>query len=215
MPQIIQKKQLRYLTLLRPEPDPIIREMEKLAADKQIPILNWQAGELLEQIILVQRPKNILEIGTAIGYSSIRIARLLKGKSVLDTIEKSKPNIKLASGFLKKAGLGSKVNLIEGDALEIMPLLKKSYDLIFLDADKKDYERLFLYSISLLKKGGMIFIDNLLWHGYAAPGPVPLSHASSAKIIRQFNKEFLNCPDLKSAIIPVGDGIGLGIKLRD
>ena len=143
--------------------------MEKLAADKQIPILNWQAGELLEQIILVQRPKNILEIGTAIGYSSIRIARLLKGKSVLDTIEKSKPNIKLASGFLKKAGLDSKVNLIEGDALEIMPLLKKSYDLIFLDADKKDYERLFLYSISLLKKGGMIFIDNLLWHGYAAP----------------------------------------------
>ena len=131
---------------------------------------------------------------------------------MLHTIELSKDNIALAKGFIERAELGEKIKLIEGDALNIMPRLKKKYDFIFLDADKEDYKRLFDYAIVLLKKGGVIVVDNLLWQGYAAASRVPAKYKESTKHIKQFNKIFINQPNLKSTILPIGDGIGLGIK---
>lgn len=128
-------------------------------------------------------------------------------------MEKSKNNIKLANEFVKKAKLGNTINIIEGDALDIMPQLEKRYDLIFLDADKQDYERLFFYSLMILKKGGILFVDNLLWHGYAASRTLPVSYKNSTKIIRNFNELFLNQTSLKTTILPVGDGVGIGIKI--
>lgn len=213
MDKIIYANQRDYLTSLRREPDPLIKEMEDFAEANKIPILDWNSAELLEHIVITHKPKRVLEIGTAIAYSSIRIARVLKKKANIDTIEKSLDNIALASDFIKKAGLESKINLVEGDALVLMPQFEKKYDLIFLDADKQDYEKLFYYSLMLLKKGGIVFIDNLLWHGYAAASKVPPSFKTSAKIIREFNKMFVSQSNLKTTILPVGDGIGLGVKL--
>ena len=132
MSKIIYEKQLGYLSALRSEPDDLIKEMEEFASEKKIPILDWKGAELLEQIVLIHRPKRVLEIGTAIAYSSIRIARHLRKKGVLDTIEKSKDQIAFASQFIERANLNSKINLIDGDALELMPLLKQKYDLIWV-----------------------------------------------------------------------------------
>ncbi len=213
MPDIINLSQLEYLKSLRSVPDSLIKEMEEFAAEKNIPILDWKSAELLEQLVLISKPKRVLEIGTAIAYSSIRIARNLKKKAVIDTLEKSKNNIKLAAGYIKKAKLESFINIIEYDALEIMPKLESKYDFIFLDADKQDYERLFFYSLILLKKGGILFVDNLLWHGYAAAKSVPESYKNSTKIIRNFNELFVNQTALKTSIYPIGDGIGIGIKI--
>lgn len=213
MSNILYEKQLAYLSSLRNPPDALLKEMEEFASEKKIPILDWKAAEFLEQLVLIHRPKRVLEIGTAVAYSSIRIARHLRKKSILDTIEKSKDNIALATEFIERAKLNAKVNLLEGDALEIMPVLEKKYDLIFLDADKEDYEKLFYYSLMLLKKGGVLFIDNLLWHGYPAAKTVPASYIKSTKLIREFNKLFVNQSSLKTTIIPVGDGIGLGVKV--
>ena len=213
MDKILYANQYQYLSSLREQPDQLIKEMEEYAAANKIPILDWNAAELLEHIVHTYKPKRVLEIGTAIAYSSIRIARVLKKKANIDTIEKSLDNIARATEFINKAGLESKINLIEGDALVLMPQFEKKYDLIFLDADKQDYEKLFYYSLMLLKKGGIIFIDNLLWHGYAAASKVPPSYKTSAKIIREFNKMFAGQSNLKTTILPVGDGIGLGVKL--
>ena len=94
-----------------------------------------------------------------------------------------------------------------------MPRLKKKYDLIFLDADKEDYKKLFDYSMILLKRGGTLIVDNLLWHGYAASSRVPSNYKKSTSYIRNFNKLFMNQPNLNSVILPVGDGIGLGVKI--
>jgi predicted O-methyltransferase YrrM len=163
--------------------------------------------------VLSFKPKGVLEIGTAIAYSSIRVARQLGEKGIIDTIEKSTDNIKLASNFIKLAKLQSKINILKGDANLIMPELKKKYDLIFLDADKKDYEKLFFNSLALLKKGGVIFVDNLLWHGFTAATKVPVSYKNSTKMIKEFNKLFLSQQNLKATILPVGDGVGLGVKL--
>jgi predicted O-methyltransferase YrrM len=93
-----------------------------------------------------------------------------------------------------------------------MPQLKKKYDFIFLDADKEDYKRLFDYSLVLLRSGGLLVVDNLLWHGYVASARVPLKYKESTLHIREFNKIFMNQPNLKASIIPVGDGLGIGVK---
>lgn len=213
MSNILYDNQVEYLTSLRSYTEPLLKEMEAFAAEKKIPILDWMSAEFLEQLVLVSRPKSVLEIGTAIGYSSIRIARKLRKNASLNTIEKSKNNIRLAKEYIKRAKLTSSINILEGDALEIMPRLNKKYDLIFLDADKENYEKLFHYSLMLLKKGGVLFVDNLLWHGYAAAKSVSESYKKSTKIIREFNKLFMNSTALQSTILSIGDGIGLGVKI--
>ena len=212
MNKIINIVQQNYLSSFRKKSDELIEEMEKYAQEHNVPILSWQSAEFLEQLVVLKDPKRVLELGTAIGYSSIRIARNLKGKSVIHTIEKSTDNIVVAKEYISKSGVANKIKLLEGDALNIMPQLKKKYDLIFLDADKEDYKRLFDYSLVLLRRGGLLVVDNLLWHGYAASSRVPKQYKESTNHIREFNNLFMNQPNLKATIIPVGDGLGIGVK---
>jgi caffeoyl-CoA O-methyltransferase len=212
MDKILYPPQVDYLESVRKKADEIIMEMEDFAKKNKIPILDWKAAELLEQLISIKKPRRVLEIGTAIAYSSIRIGRRLTKKGKLTTIELSKNNIRLAKENIERAGLDEKIDLVEGDALKILPGFSKKFDFIFLDADKEDYIKLFEYSVSILKKNGIIFIDNLLWHGFTAASTVPANYKKSTDIIREFNKIFLSHPLLSSTILPVGDGIGLGIK---
>ena len=213
MDKIILSNQLEYLASFRKPPDTLIEEMEAYAKEHNVPILSWQSAEFLEQLVILKNPRRVLELGTAIAYSTIRIARQLKGKSVIHSIEKSSNNISVAKDFIAKSGLSTKIKLLEGDAVNVMPQLKKKYDIIFLDADKEDYKRLFDYSLVLLRKSGLLVVDNLLWHGYAASTRVPVQYKESTNHIREFNLLFMNQPNLKTTIIPVGDGIGLGVKI--
>ncbi len=213
MSRILNEPQEKYLNQFKKENDPLILEMEKFAEMNNVPILSWQSADFLEILIKMMNPRRVLEIGTAIAYSSIRIAKNLNENAILQTIEKSKDNIELARRNINKAGLGEKIEVLEGDASDVMPRLEKGYDFIFLDADKEDYTGLFNYSINLLKENGVIFIDNLLWHGYAAVEEVPENYSESAKHIKEFNKMFISHKNLKTTIIPVGDGIGLGVKV--
>jgi predicted O-methyltransferase YrrM len=213
MNKIILETQLEYISSFRKQSDTLIEEMEVYAKEHNVPILSWQSAEFLEQLVVLKNPKRVLELGTAIAYSTIRIARHLNGKSVIHTIEKSTDNISVAKDFIAKSGLSVKIKLLEGDAVNVMPQLKKKYDIIFLDADKEDYKRLFDYSLVLLRKGGLLVVDNLLWHGYAASTRVPTNYKESTNHIREFNLLFMNQPNLKTSIIPVGDGIGLGVKI--
>lgn len=212
MTQIFFPAQKRYLDSFKKNDDNLILEMENFAVENNIPILDWHAADLMEKLIKMHRPERVLEIGTAIGYTTIRIAKCLGKRSVIHTIEKSEDNIGIAKENFEKSGLGKKIKLIEGDALNIMPQLGKKYDFIFLDADKEDYKRLFDYSMILLRKCGVIVIDNLLWHGYSAASRVPTKYGKSTKHIRDFNKLFILQQNLDSMIIPIGDGLGLGIK---
>jgi predicted O-methyltransferase YrrM len=213
MNKIILENQLEYISSFRKKTDSLIEEMEAYAKEHNVPILSWQSAEFLEQLILIKNPKRVLELGTAIAYSTIRIARHLKGKSVIHSIEKSSDNISVGKEFIAKSELASKIKILEGDAINVMPQLKKKYDIIFLDADKEDYKRLFDYSLVLLKKGGLLIVDNLLWQGYAASSRVPLKYKESTNHIREFNLLFMNQPNLKTTIIPVGDGLGIGVKI--
>lgn len=213
MNKILFPAQAKYIETFRSEKDPLILEMEEYAKTHNIPILSWQSVEFMEQLISVYSPKRVLEIGTAIAYSSIRIAKNLKKKGIVHTIEKSEENAEKAKEFIAKSEIGNKIKIMIGDAFNILPQLDKKYDFIFLDADKEDYKRLFDYCLVLLKRGGIIFVDNLLWHGYAAVKKVPANYKASTNYIREFNKIFTSQPALKTTILPIGDGIGLGVKI--
>ena len=213
MDKILYPLQHQYLNQFKDQNDPLIKEMEKYADEHHIPILHWQSAAFMEILIRIIKPKRVLEIGTAIAYSSIRIARNLKKKGIVQTIEKSKDNIVLAKGYIKKSGVEEKIKILTGNAFEIMPELEKKYDFIFLDADKNEYSKLFELSIMLLKKGGVIMVDNLLWGGHAAAEKVPAKYKTSTEYIRNFNKEFVANSRLKASIIPVGDGLGIGVKI--
>ena len=212
MTQIFFPAQKKYLNSFKRNDNKLLREMEEYAAENNVPILDWHAAEFMEKLIKIHRPERVLEIGTAIAYTTIRIAECLSKKSVIHSIEKSEDNIKKAEEYIEKSGLSKKIKLIKGDALKVMLQLEKKYDFIFLDADKEDYKRLFDYSMILLRKGGIIVIDNLLWHGFTASARVPSKYTKSTKNIRDFNKLFILQQNLDSIIIPIGDGLGLGIK---
>lgn len=212
MNKILYPAQVKYLETYRKKESKLIHEMEDFAKEHHVPILDWHSVEFIEKLIITQKPDRVLEIGTAIAYTTIRIASCLDKKSRIHSIEKSTDNIKIALANIEKSGLGEKIKLIQGDALSIMPQMKKKYDFIFLDADKEDYKRLFDLSMLLLKKGGIIVVDNLLWHGYAAAANVPPKYKNSTKHIRDFNKIFILQKNLDSMIIPIGDGLGFGIK---
>lgn len=212
MTQIFFPAQKKYLDSFRRNESKLRNEMETFAIENKVPILDWHSADFIEKLIKINNPNRVLEIGTAIGYTTIRIAECLGKGSTIHTIEKSKDNIKIAKEYFNKSGVEKKIKLLEGDALSIMPQLNKKYDFIFLDADKEDYKRLFDYSMILLRKGGVIVIDNLLWHGFTASAKVPSKYSKSTRHIRDFNKIFMLQKNLDSMIIPIGDGIGLGVK---
>jgi len=212
MSDILYPNQVEYLEKLRREEDSLILEIELFAKKNKIPILNWNAAEFLEQLIKIHTPKKVLEIGTAIGYSTIRIAKNLNDNSFVETIDFSPSSIAIAKTNFEKSDMNPKIKQLEGNALQILPSLSIKYDFIFLDAYKKDYINLFNLSLKLLKQDGIIFVDNLLWQGFTASKTVPEKFRSSTTQIRNFNQLFVNEPSLKATILPIGDGIGLGIK---
>ena len=214
MKEILFPEQKEYLNSFDKESDKLLMEMEEFAEKNKVPILSRDSARLMELLVQMRKPERVLELGTAIAYSTIRIAANLKKGGKIHTIEFSEDNEKLAKAYVKQSGLSKKIKLLFGDAKKVMPGLKKKYDFIFLDADKEDYLTLFELALKLLKKNGVLFVDNLLWHGYTASKEVPEKYKTSTKFIRDFNKIFMNHPQLKTTILPVGDGIGLGIKIK-
>ena len=214
MSNILFPEQEEYLQLFHVGNDPLITEMELFAADNKIPILEKSAAKFLEQLVYMYSPKKFLEIGMAIGYSTIRVAKILPKSTYIASIELSKNNIKLAKSFIERANLENEIDILEGNALDILPSLSQDFDFIFLDADKEDYLDLFSISLNLLKVGGIILVDNLLWKGFAASEEVPKNYKKSTELIRKFNAKFLGHPNLNSNILPIGDGLGLGIKIQ-
>ena len=181
MKEILYPEQKEYLKSFDNETDKLLLEMEEFSDKNNVPILSRDSARLMELLIQMNRPERVLELGTAIAYTTIRIAGNLKKGGKIHTIEFSEDNEKLAKVYVKKSGLSKRIKLIFGDAKEVMPTLKKKYDFIFLDADKEDYLTLFEQAMKLLKKNGVLFVDNVLWHGYAASKEVPENiHESSA-----------------------------------
>jgi predicted O-methyltransferase YrrM len=209
---IIEPKQLEYLKQFLKNNDPFLLELENYAKLNRIPIIDKFGAEFLKLFLMIKKPKKILEIGTAIGYSTIIIAQNTSNDAKIITLEKSKNNIPLAQENFKKSNTSTKIQLIEGDAIDSLDIIAETFDFIFLDADKEDYLTIFKKSIGKLNKDGIIFIDNLLWHGNVALKRITKKMKKSTLRVKEFNEYFMSNNEIIPNIYTIGDGIGIGIK---
>jgi len=206
---IIQTGQAEYLDQLHTQPDSLLAEMEAYAAEHRVPIADREVSRFLEITARVTGARKALEIGMAIGYSVIHLARGMGEKGVVVTIEPSDEMIQAASGYLKRAGLLDRVEIEKGKALEVMPALTETFDLLFIDAVKEEYSQYLDLGLPRLRAGGVVIVDNLLWGGKVASDDAE----SSTVALREFNCYFVNHPQLLAEVLPVGDGLGYGVKL--
>ena len=155
---------------------------------------------------------NVLEIGSLGGYSGVWLARALPATGKLITIEKDPRHATIAREAFASAGLSKKVQLIEGAALDVLPTLAPGFDAVFIDADKEPLPKYFDWGMRLLRRGGLLLCDNAFFHGAAVD---PNDRSGPALGVRAFNALAARDPRLVATIIPVRDGLAVGLKVRD
>src|ERR1043165_3136069 len=206
---IIQRNQAEYLDQLLTQSDPLLAEMAAYAAEHRGPIADREGSRFLETTARISGARKALEIGMAIGYSVVHLARGMGEQGTVVTIEPNDEMIRAASGYLKRAGLLDRVEIEKGKALEVMPALSETFDLLFIDAVKQEYSQYLDLGLPRLRAGGVVIVDNLLWGGKVASD----NDESSTVALREFNCYFVNHPQLLAEVLPVGDGLGYGVKL--
>lgn len=210
---IIQREQAEYLDQLILQNDLLLREMEQYGAEHGVPSADREVALFVEITARAINAKQCLEIGMAIGYTTIHLARAVGEAGSVVTIDPSDEMINAADGFLTRAGLRDRVHIERGKALDVLPQMKDPFDLIFIDAVKEEYSDYLKLSLPRLRRGGVVIVDNLLWGGQVAGEIRSPDQESSTHALREFNKYFLNHPKLRGEILPVGDGIGYAVKL--
>ena len=208
---IIKREQAEYLDRLLQQPDPLLLEMEKYAAEHRVPIADREVARFLEITARASRATKALEIGMAIGYSVIHLARGMGRTGLVVTIEPNNDMIRASTDFLTRAGLLEQVRIERGKALEVMPKLPDSFDLLFIDAVKEEYRRYLDLGLERLHVGGVVIVDNLLWGGKVADRNEQSD--SSTLALRDFNHYFVNHPQLRAEVLAVGDGLGYAVKI--
>lgn len=206
---ILLPEQEDYLERLLPPPDLLLREMEEQAAREDIPISDPEVGRLLSILARATGARLILEIGTAIGYGALCLARGAPEARVV-SIDVDPGRLATARRYLERAGVRDRVELIEGAALEALQSLQGPFDLVYVDAVKTEYRRYLDQVLPKLRIGGLVICDNLLWSGRVAAG----DDAPDTEALRSFNGYLMMHPQLQAVVLPVGDGLGVAVKLK-
>lgn len=209
---IIQRNQAEYLEQLIPQTDLLLREMEEYGGEHGVPSADREVALFVEITARAIKAKSCLEIGMAIGYTSLHLARAVGEDGLVVTIDPSDEMIRAAEGYLTRAGLRDRVRIERGKALEVIPQLKDTFDLLFIDALKEEYADYLKLSLPKLRSGGVVIVDNLLWGGQVAGEIRSLDQESSTNALREFNKYFVNHPKLLAEVLSVGDGVGYAVK---
>ncbi len=191
----------------------IIAELESDAKKYGIPVINPETGRFISVMGHIKKPGSILEAGTAIGYSAILFSSFLEYGGRLDTIERNEEMFKKAVLNVKKAGLDGIINIIHGDALDVLKHLDKKYDMIFIDVAKGQYVELLPDCLRMLEKGGILVSDNVLYKGMVANDRlVPGSDKTIVNRMREYLHILCGNNNLETSIIPVGDGVSVSYK---
>ena len=206
---IIQHDQAAYLDGLLTQKDPLLAEMEAYAAEHRVPIADREVSRFIEITARITGARKALEIGMAIGYSVVHLARGMGEQGRVVTIDPSEEMINAATGYLKRDGVLDRVDIRRGKALDVMPQLDETFDLLFIDAVKEEYSQYLDLGLPRLRVGGVVIVDNLLWGGRVASGDTEASTVA----LREFNPYFINHPQLLAEVLPVGDGLGYAVKI--
>ena len=203
-----------YIASFIPERNELLMEMERFAEQNHVPIMQLAGIESLNQILRIQNPKSILEIGTAIGYSAIRMAQALPNSHIV-TIERDVSRVQFAKEFIARSEVANRIQVIEGDALEVdMGTLPSTFDAVFIDAAKGQYMKFFEKYASLVPPGGVLYIDNMYMHGLSDLDikEVPRRKRTMIRNLKTFSDWIMAHPDYSSAFFPVGDGLLICLK---
>ena len=186
-----------------------LEKIKKKALEEHIPIIMDDTLEVIEKKKKKNPPKNILEIGTAVGYSAMCFSKFLEDGGKIDTIERDEERVKEAKLNIKTVGVEDKIKIYEGDAVEILPKLSEKYDMIFIDAAKGKYPIFLKESLRMLNKGGIIFADNILYKGYVMSDYNKHKQRTAVRNLRQYIQEVNSNPYLETQILEVGDGLAI------
>jgi predicted O-methyltransferase YrrM len=203
----------RYLQRLRPERSAVMAEMEEVAIQDGIPIVHWETGRFLATLVHALDPPQVLEVGTAIGYSTLHMAEALPTGRIV-TIERDPERVRQASEFLGRAGVAGKVEIVEADAMEAISNLPGPFDLIFLDASKDQYSDYLRLAEPKAADRATLVVDNLLMSGDVAleDDSQATWRPESLAAARAFNQELIDSERWLGAVLPIGDGVGFASR---
>ena len=198
---------LQYLEGVHAPLGPVLEEMLKTGRAEGVPIVSSASGRLLRVLVTAVAPKRIVEIGTAIGFSTLWMASALPAGGRIDTIDPDRSRTDRARRYWLRAGVTDRVRVINEPALRVLPRLAPGIDFAFIDAIKTEYVAYLDALLPKMAPGGMITVDNVLWSGRIAAGV----HDEDTDALRAFNEHFLRHEQLEAAIVPVGDGLGIAV----
>ncbi len=187
-------------------------ELEKIkqkALENHIPIIMDDTLEVMEKYLVEMKPDKILEIGTAVGYSAMCFTKFLAENGKIDTIERENERVQEAKENIKKVGVEEKIQIYEGDAVEILPTLNEKYDVVFIDAAKGKYPFFLKEALRMIKPNGIIFADNILYKGYVLSDYNKHKQRTAVRNLREYIKEVSENPNLETEILEVGDGLAI------
>lgn len=217
--EIVEKHVENYIKEHIPTKDSFFCEMEQYAKEYYVPIISPESLRFLETILLLHKPKKILEIGTAIGYSALNFCRILKGDCTVTTYERNQKRYDTAKAFITRSEYSNNIDVVYSDATEGIDLRDAIYDMAFIDAGKSQYQFFFDQIYPHIKKGGILVSDNVLFRGEVCQKSELDVTKRNRTIYRRMNNylSFLMTENNRfhTSLIPIGDGMAVTIKMED
>jgi caffeoyl-CoA O-methyltransferase len=204
-----------YLAGLNRGTDALLEDIARKGRERKLPLVDAEVGALLRVLATALGARTILEIGTAVGYSGIWLARALPPDGMLMTMEMDPERGREAQENFKAAGLAGRVSVIMGNAQRMVAKVAGPFDLIFQDGDKKLYVPMLERLVALLRPGGLLVTDNVLWDGKVVPGyATSAADDESTRAIADYNERVASHPSLLTTIVPLRDGVSISVKRR-
>lgn len=211
---IVGERITDFINSMNKEDEEWLYAIESKARVEEVPIIRKETKELLKTLIRMKQPKNILEVGTAVGYSALYMKQYIEKEAHITTIENYPPRIEEASINFEKWDEGKQITLIPGDAAEVLKELNGTFDFIFMDAAKGQYIHFLPDIIRLLPKGGVLLSDNVLQDGDIIESRYAIkrrNHTIHSRM-REYLYVLKNSEEFTTSIIPIGDGVALSVK---
>ena len=211
---ITDERYTAYINSLEMGGPSYLNELEAYARQNQVPVIRKEMQSFLRTLLMMNKPKQILEVGTAIGFSALWISEYMPEDGHITTIEKYEKRIPIARENFKKYGKEDRITLLEGDAADILCKLEGSFDMIFMDAAKGQYIHFLPEVLRLLSKGGVLLSDNVLQDGAIIESKFAVTRRDRTihKRMREYLYTLKNHEQLETAILTLGDGVALSVK---